>query len=212
MFNIPIETYIGSREGSSAITFNIFVGFYGNAMAVLGPQIERWGPKKSVQLATGMYLAGMLLSALSVYLKSIYALYVAQGIITAIPMGVMYIAPVSPSQKWFPEIRGVVSGLAVCGTGGGSMIASKLINFLIKKYDVPITMVIIGCMYAAIMGVCSLILRTPPEGYSVPGYEDPRQVAESDQPEGETVKMEKENEATFPSADAVELPNEYVKV
>ncbi|KAJ1569910.1 hypothetical protein HK096_010392 [Nowakowskiella sp. JEL0078] len=93
-------------------------------------------------------------------------------------LGIGYIAPVSPLQKFFPEMRGIAAGLAVCGFGGGSIIApftqlaligSTYVKDLNTVVGVPLTFVILGSCYFVIMILAGLVLRMPPPGYQVKG-------------------------------------------
>eukprot|EP00123_Amoebidium_parasiticum_P018946 comp24324_c1_seq14/m.45879 comp24324_c1_seq14/g.45879 ORF comp24324_c1_seq14/g.45879 comp24324_c1_seq14/m.45879 type:complete len:554 (-) comp24324_c1_seq14:339-2000(-) len=176
VYNTPIEKYIANVNGKtpadylgySANTFYVAVGTFGPSAALFGPWLEREGPRKALLLSTSLFYAGNLLAALAVW-KGLWALlYIGYGFIGGLGLGLSYITPVSPLQKWFPDYRGVVSGMAVCGFGGGSMIASKAQNYLIKQYEVPLMFVILGSTYFVIMILCSFILRTPPHDFTIP--------------------------------------------
>eukprot|EP00123_Amoebidium_parasiticum_P018948 comp24324_c1_seq16/m.45884 comp24324_c1_seq16/g.45884 ORF comp24324_c1_seq16/g.45884 comp24324_c1_seq16/m.45884 type:complete len:559 (-) comp24324_c1_seq16:339-2015(-) len=163
--NIPIEKYVGATAGTAANTFYVAVGCFGPSAALFGPWLERHGPRTALLLSSTLFFLGNMCAALSVWQKSMGALYFSYGVIGGFGLGLSYITPVSPLQKWFPDYRGVVSGMAVCGFGGGSMIAAKVQNSLINSKGVPLTFIILGSIYFVIMMACTFVLRTPPEDF-----------------------------------------------
>ena len=113
---LPIETYLygpnGGVDRSIAVnTFYIAVMVFGFTAALLGPWLERSGPFKGAFLGASLFLLGNLLTALGVYVKQIAVVYIAYGLIGGAGLGISYIAPVSPLQKWFPEMRGLAAGM-----------------------------------------------------------------------------------------------------
>ncbi|KAI8852902.1 major facilitator superfamily domain-containing protein [Chytridium lagenaria] len=172
-FNSPIETALYGPNGlvdrgMAVNTFYIAVAVFGN------------GPFRGAILGASMFFFGNLLTALGVHFKQISIIYIGYGLFAGAGLGVAYISPVSPLQKWFPEIRGLAAGAAVCGFGGGSIIAPYTQKALIgpdfaklgdagKNLGVPLTFVILGSVYFVIMATCALALRMPPPGYSVKG-------------------------------------------
>ncbi|KAI9325485.1 major facilitator superfamily domain-containing protein [Obelidium mucronatum] len=184
-YNAPIEAAIygmnnGVDRGVASITFYIAVAFFGCAAAAFGPWMERKGPFLGCMVGTTMFFVGNLLSALGVQVGQIALVYIGYGILGGAGLGIAYISPVSPLQKWFPEYRGLAAGFAVCGFGGGSIIAPFTQKYLIGldyqldtvkniSLGVPLAFVILGCIYFTIMSIGSLVLRMPPPGYEVKG-------------------------------------------
>lgn len=87
----------------------------------MGPWLERRGPFKGMMLGASLFYLGNLLTALGVYVQNFGLIYFAYGVIGGAGLGISYISPVSPLQKWFPELRGFAGGIAVCGFGAGSI-------------------------------------------------------------------------------------------
>ncbi|KAL2917722.1 hypothetical protein HK105_202595 [Polyrhizophydium stewartii] len=183
-YNLPIEAYIYGRNGGvdrniSTNVFYVAVGVFGLTAALLGPWLERRGPMLGCLVGALFFYAGNLLAGLGVYTQHIELVIFGYGIIGGIGLGIAYIAPVSPLQKWFPEARGIAAGVAVCGFGGGSIIAPYSQKFLIGVnyhktgevgiVGVPLTFVILGSIYFVAMTLSALVLRMPPPGYSVKG-------------------------------------------
>ena len=116
--------------------FYVAVAFFAISAALLGPWLERNGPLKGLLLGSCLFFFGNLLTALGVYVKQLAVIYIGYGVFGAMGLGISYISPVSPLQKWFPEIRGVAAGLAVCGFGAGSVFSpftQKGSSFLFQK-------------------------------------------------------------------------------
>jgi MFS family permease len=172
-YNAPIDLYItgNNAAGLAPNTFYIAVAFFGPCAAVLGPWMERNGPRSGVFLGGLGYYLGQLIGAGAIFAKQMWLLYVGYGVIGGCGLGLSYISPVSPLQKWFPDWRGLASGLAVCGFGAGSIVAPYAQNALISAYggNPAYSMMILGTCYFVIMCVCGLTLRVPPPGYAVRG-------------------------------------------
>eukprot|EP01134_Creolimax_fragrantissima_P007476 CFRG7476T1 len=168
VFNVPIEEEFGLVSGTAANTFYISVGFFGLSAALLGPVLERKGPRPMLLFSSTMLFAGMLLAGLGCHVKNIGLVYFGYGVVGGIGFGASYITPVSPMQKWFPSKKGLLSGLAVCGFGGGSIASAQAQKELIKTVGLPLTFVILGAVYFCVMIPMAFVLRTPPSDYVEP--------------------------------------------
>lgn len=120
-FNTAIERYLYDPPivngtlvdlNIAPVTFYIAVAFLGLTAAILGPWLERNGPLKGVLLGATLFTLGNLGTALGVYLKSIAVIYISYGVVGGMGLGIGYISPVSPLQKWFPDCRGIAAGFA----------------------------------------------------------------------------------------------------
>jgi hypothetical protein len=170
-YNSAIDEYIYGNEvaGRAPVTFYIAVAVFGPSAAVLGPWLERSGPRMGAFFGASMYGLGQLVAALAIYLKQIWLLYIGYGVIGGCGLGISYIAPVSPIQKWFPDRRGLASGVAVCGFGAGSIAAPYVQYALIDQVGIVLTFVTLAIVYFAVMIVCAMVLRVPPPGFTVGG-------------------------------------------
>lgn len=167
----PVDSYIYGDDtvGRAPITFYVAVATFGPSAAVLGPWLERTGPRSAAIFGSCMYFIGQLLAALAIWLKQIGLLYVGYGVIGGCGLGISYIAPVSPIQKWFPDRRGLASGVAVCGFGAGAIIAPYAQAALIRSVGIVLTFVVLGAAYFSVMITLSMLLRVPPPGFTVGG-------------------------------------------
>jgi MFS family permease len=171
VLNHPIDLaiYGDATKGRAVNAFYIAIGVFGVATSLLGPTIERKGPKWGVFIGTALYMIGHIVTALGCHYKSIAWIYIGYGVITAIGMGMCYISPVATLQKWFPDYRGTAAGFAVAGYGAGSVVWSKVYLPTIEAVGLAWMFVLLGAIMSAAMFASALILRVPPADFSVNG-------------------------------------------
>ncbi|EQC39370.1 hypothetical protein SDRG_03572 [Saprolegnia diclina VS20] len=171
IYNTPMDTYLfgNGADGRSPYTFYIAIGTLGSTAAVLGPWLERHGPRRGMFLGATMFFLGHLTTAVALYYKSIVGVYVGYGLIGGFGIGINYISPVSALQKWFPDMRGTAAGFAVAGFGAGSTVWGKVYLPAAKLFGLPGNFVVLGAIMAAIMYGCTIVMRTPPPGFEVAG-------------------------------------------
>ncbi|MFC0298834.1 L-lactate MFS transporter [Geobacillus jurassicus] len=171
-FTNPLKQLFGWSDQEVALTFSIAILFLGLSAAFLGHFVEKHGPRKSGLLAAIFFGLGVTGSGLAVALGSKYLLYLFYGVLGGIGLGVGYIAPVSTLVKWFPDRRGLATGLAIMGFGFAAAIASPVMNSLIASVGVQNTFFILGITYFVIMTLSSLYLEKPPEGWLPEGFKE----------------------------------------
>src|SRR5262249_46926772 len=117
-----------------------------------------------------------LVAAVGVKLHSLALLVGGYGVLGGIGLGLGYITPVSTLIKWFPDRRGMATGIAIMGFGGGAIIAAPLSNFLMKQLSTPEsngvaeTFVVLGVLYFVVMCTGAMSFRLPPEGWRPKGF------------------------------------------
>jgi len=114
--------------------YTMFFVFLGSSAAIWGGWLERAGPRKAGAVSAMCWCGGMLISSLGVYLHQFWMLILGSGVIGGIGLGLGYISPVSTLIKWFPDHRGMATGMAIMGFGGGAMIGSPLAVMLMNYY------------------------------------------------------------------------------
>ena len=112
--------------------YTFFFVLLGVSAAIWGGWLERAGPRKAGLVSTLCWCGGLLISALGVYLHQLWLLWLGSGVIGGIGLGLGYISPVSTLIKWFPDRRGMATGMAIMGFGGGAMIGSPLATLLMN--------------------------------------------------------------------------------
>jgi MFS family permease len=159
--------------------YTLYFVFLGAAAAVWGGWLERAGPRKAGFVAACCWCGGLVFSAIGVYLHQIWMMWLGTGIIGGIGLGLGYISPVSTLIKWFPDRRGMATGMAIMGFGGGAMIGAPLADILMKHYatatsvGVVETFVTMAIIYFVFMTMGAFGYRIPspnwkPEGWSPP--------------------------------------------
>ncbi|WP_462409016.1 L-lactate MFS transporter [Neobacillus sp. Marseille-QA0830] len=171
-FTNPLKNLFGWSDSEVALTFSIAILFLGLSAAFLGHFVEKHGPRKSGLLAAAFFGIGIAGSGVAVLAGSKFMLYLFYGMLGGIGLGVGYIAPVSTLVKWFPDRRGLATGLAIMGFGFAAAVASPIMNSLIANVGVAKTFFILGSAYFLLMTASSLYLERPPEGWAPKGYKE----------------------------------------
>jgi MFS family permease len=159
--------------------FTLFFVVLGSAAALLGGWLERAGPRKAGVAAAFCWSGGMIVSAVGIYIHQLWLMWLGSGLIGGIGRGLGYISPVSTLIKWFPDRRGMATGMAIMGFGGGAMIGAPLANILMSSFRTPTsvgvwqTFVVMGAIYFVFMLGGAFGYRVPPPGWLPRGYVPP---------------------------------------
>lgn len=127
-WKMPLENTFGWSSTNTSMAFSISIFFLGISAAFLGRFIERKGASKGGLLSAAFFSVGLIGSAAACWFESLPLFYLFFGVISGIGLGVGYITPVSTLVKWFPDRRGLATGLAIMGFGFGGLICAKLID------------------------------------------------------------------------------------
>jgi MFS family permease len=166
-------------------TFSLAIVFLGSSAAVFGHWLETAGPRKAGLASGCCWCGGLLISAFGVYFHQIYLLWLGSGVIGGIGLGLGYISPVSTLMKWFPDRRGLATGLAIMGFGGGAMIGAPLADRLMRHFataesvGVWQTFVALAAIYFVFMVCGALGYRVPRDGWAPTGWTPPVAAAKS---------------------------------
>jgi MFS family permease len=159
--------------------YTLYFVFLGLAAALWGGWLEHAGPRKAGVIAAACWGGGMLFSGVGIYLHQFWMMVVGSGIIGGVGLGLGYISPVSTLIKWFPDHRGMATGMAIMGFGGGAMIGAPLAAELMKHFASPTdvgvwqTFLVMGCLYIACMLIGAFSYRIPPTGWKPDGWTPP---------------------------------------
>lgn len=157
--------------------YTLFFVFLGGSAAWFGRWLEEVGPRAAGFAAACFWSGGLCIAALGVYLHQLWLLWFGAGVIGGIGLGLGYISPVSTLIKWFPDRRGMATGLAIMGFGGGAMIGSPLADRLMQYFatsrsvGVWETFLVLALIYFAMMLLGSFAYRIPPEGWEPAGWQ-----------------------------------------
>jgi MFS family permease len=151
----------------------------GVSAAIWGGWLERAGPRKAGVVSALCWCGGLLISSLGVIWHQLWMLWIGSGVIGGIGLGLGYISPVSTLIKWFPDRRGMATGMAIMGFGGGAMIGSPLATLLMSHFKTPTdpgvweTFVSLAAIYAVFMLIGAFSYRVPPAGWKPEGWTPP---------------------------------------
>jgi MFS family permease len=145
----------------------------GLSAAFGGPWVERRGPRVAATAAALFFGTGLVIGGIGLALKQSILVFVGMGLIGGIGCGLGYIAPVSTLVKWFPDRRGMATGMAIMGFGGGAFLAGYLNVYFIARLGVARTVIALGVTYLIVMLIGARILRRPPGGWIPEGWVPP---------------------------------------
>ncbi len=158
------------------ITFSIAIVLLGLSAALFGKWLERVGPRKAMLASALCFGGGFLIASLGVSLHNIWLVYFGYGFVGGIGLGIGYISPVSTLIKWFPDRKGVATGMAIMGFGGGAMIGSPLAVALMSHFKssasqgVAPTFIAMGLIYLLFMQFGVWTIRVPADDWKPAGY------------------------------------------
>jgi MFS family permease len=159
--------------------FTLFFVLLGCSAALWGGWLEREGPRKAGLVSMLLWCGGLLISAYGVYAHQLWLMWLGSGVIGGIGLGLGYISPVSTLIKWFPDHRGMATGMAIMGFGGGAMIGSPLATKLMSYFATPSsvgvwqTFVALAAIYFIFMLWGALGYRVPPVGWKPANWTPP---------------------------------------
>lgn len=171
IYQIPLNESQGWSTSSVTLAFSIAVLVLGFTAAFLGKYVEEYGPRAAGLGAAVLYGLGMIGSGVSVVLGSLPLFLVTFGVIGGMGIGLGYISPIGTLVEWFPDRRGMATGLAVMGFGAGALLTGPLGNFLIQSYSVSTAFFGLGALYFVLMAAGASYLEKPPEGWLPEGMQ-----------------------------------------
>jgi MFS family permease len=179
IFQELVTTTCDWKVASLGWMFTLFFVLLGVSAALWGGWLERSGPRKAGVVAALCWSGGLVLGAIGIYFHQLWMLWLGSGVIGGVGLGLGYISPVSTLVKWFPDRRGMATGMAIMGFGGGAMIGAPLANLLINYFKTPTsvgvweTFLAMAAIYFVFMMIGAFGYRVPPAGWRPEGWEPP---------------------------------------
>ncbi|ARN22783.1 OFA family MFS transporter [Piscinibacter gummiphilus] len=159
--------------------YTLFFVLLGLSAALWGGWLERAGPRKAGVVSAICWCGGLVLAAIGVSMHQMWLMWLGAGVIGGVGLGLGYISPVSTLIKWFPDRRGMATGMAIMGFGGGAMIGSPLAAELMKIFATPTdtgvaaTLLVMAAVYFVFMMAGAFGYRVPPSGWKPEGWTPP---------------------------------------
>ena len=168
VFRVPLSKQFGWSISQVTLTFTISIFVLGFAAFFGGLWMAKKGPRVVALTGAILYGVGVFLASFSAY--KLWWLYLSYGFIGGLGLGFGYIVPVAVLVKWFPDKRGLITGIAVGGFGAGALITAPVATRLIQSVGVLTTFAYLGIAYLIVGVIAALFLQNPPEGYQPPGW------------------------------------------
>src|SRR6202045_1185101 len=168
VFRVPLSKQFGWSISEVTLTFTICIFVLGIASFFGGLWLNRRGPR--VVALTGGLLYGSGLISASFSNHGLWWLYLSYGVIGGIGLGFSYIVPIAVLVKWFPDRRGLITGIAVGGFGAGALITAPVATRLIQTVGVLQTFAYLGIAFLIVTVGCGFFMQNPPEGWKPAGW------------------------------------------
>jgi len=179
IFQELVTTTCDWRVASMGWMYTLFFVLLGASAAIWGGWLERVGPRKAGFVSAICWSGGLVLGAIGIYTHQLWLLWLGSGVIGGIGLGLGYISPVSTLVKWFPDRRGMATGMAIMGFGGGAMIGAPLANMLMNYFKTPTdvgvwqTFLVMGLIYFVFMTIGAFAYRITPPNWRPEGWTPP---------------------------------------
>lgn len=172
VYKNPITQEMGWSMTNVTIAFTIMMGLAGFSAALFGNLVEKMGPRKSAIVAALLFGTGQAGAGVAILVDSVTLYWLTYGLLSGLGMGIGYIAPVSTLVKWFPDRRGLATGMAVLGFGSGALITAPVATFLMETVGISNTYFILGVSYFTFMLIGALYIAPPVNASNVSKYGD----------------------------------------
>lgn len=168
VFRIPLSKEFGWSISEVTFTFTVCWLFLGLMAAVGGLWLKRSGPRVVAMVAGLLWGGGVFLASFSAH--RLWWLYLTYGIIGGTGLGMGYVVPIAVLVKWFPDRRGLITGIAVAGFGAGSLISAPAAGWLMQHTGVMPTFAYLGIAYGIVAVASGAFMQNPPEGWKPEGW------------------------------------------
>ncbi len=168
VFRDPLINQFGWSISEVTRTFTISIFVLGFAAFFGGLWMNRKGPR--IVAVTGAILYGLGVFLASFSANKLWWLYLSYGFIGGLGLGLGYIVPVATLVKWFPDRRGLITGIAVGGFGAGALITAPVATRLIQTVGVLSTFAYLGIAYFIVAMIAASFMQNPPDAWQPPGW------------------------------------------
>ena len=161
VFTKPIVRQTGWRESSVAFAFSLAIFFLGMSAAFMGRLVEKFGPSTVGTISSIFYGTGIALTGLAIHNRQLWLLYLAYGVIGGLGLGSGYVTPVSTIVRWFPDKRGLATGLAIMGFGFAALLTGPVALRLILTIGLVNAFYVLGLFYFVVMIIAAQFIKKP---------------------------------------------------
>ena len=170
---LPLYHLHGWSRGQIMTAFSLTMLLLVLSAIFLGSRVERMGPRRAARIAACFYSLGIFMAGLGIKIGSLPLFIAGYGAVSGVGLGIGYVTPVATLVKWFPDRRGLATGMAVMGFGFGSLVFGPLMVELMNVLPIWLTLCSLALLYGAIIFAASCYLALPPPGWLPAGYVPP---------------------------------------
>lgn len=170
LFNAPLVAKFGWAKADVVLTFSITILTMSIFTIIAGKIQDKIGPRWVATVGGILLGVGIMMASKATTLTQLYLFY---GIIGGAGIGTAYVCPLATCLKWFPDKRGLISGIAVAGFGAGALIFKPLILMFLGSFGVSATFQYLGIIYLVAVVAGAQFLVVPPAGYRPAGWSPP---------------------------------------
>ncbi|WP_226006075.1 L-lactate MFS transporter [Natrinema salinisoli] len=178
VYQNPLQDLNGWSISDVTFAFTVAIFVLGISAAFLGKYVEKYGPRKAGLAAAVMFGGGTMLAGAAIQAGSYIGFLVTYGVLGGAGLGLGYIAPVSTLVEWFPDRRGMATGMAVMGFGAGALITGPVAQGLMTSLSIPMNFYILGAAYFLAMALGASYIQKPPAGW-IPEGMDPDELEDT---------------------------------
>ncbi|MGH7412145.1 MAG: L-lactate MFS transporter [Candidatus Methylomirabilales bacterium] len=171
VFRIPLQKAYGWSAFDATVPFALSIAFFSVGLIFAGRWQDKVGPRTVAMVGGVLVGAGFMLSG--IIGSTLAGLYLAFGVIGGLGLGAAYVTPLATTIKWWPDKRGLMTGIVVMGFGAGAIIGGIGGPLLIQSVGVMTTFIIFGILFGAVITFCGALLKNPPPGYKPAGWSPP---------------------------------------
>lgn len=171
VFVNPFIDQMGWSRTETSLPFIVTIGVLFVGTLAGGRIQDRIGPRPVVLTGGIIYSVGVMLASLVETPDQLWLLVLTYGVIAGLGLGAGYIVPIAMLVKWFPDRRGLITGIAVAGFGAGALLTAPVANRFLVEDDVSQVFLPLGLAYLVATVVGGAMFRNPPSGYQVPGFD-----------------------------------------
>lgn len=161
VFTKPIAQQTGWREASVSFAFSLAIFCLGMSAAFMGRLVEKFGPTVTGTISAIFYGSGIMLTGVAIHTHQLWLLYLAYGVIGGLGLGSGYVTPVSTIIRWFPDKRGLATGLAIMGFGFAALLTGPIAQQLMSNVGLSATFYILGAFYLVVMLIAAQFIKKP---------------------------------------------------
>lgn len=162
VFNQPLQAHFGWSKAQVVVPFEVAIGAIVFGALIGGRVQDRTGPRPVALVGGLLYAVGILLASLVQHSSQLWLLTLTYGLLAGLGLGAAYITPIAMLAKWFPDRKGLVTGLAVGGFGFGAVVTAPAARYLLEAASTPTDVFLpLGLAYLVVIGVGAAFFRNP---------------------------------------------------